>query len=258
VCVCVACWSPTSPCSGNVITRCSVSKPHGPVVMQYSVSGEWAPYSTLFRAVVMQSCALHGSTIEPVFRGCVFNPFTILCLYMLTFKTPFDMANGIRQRVKKTPIYLWFHFSFDSFLSLSVLGNILRLMREESAFLYESGKHNTSWNMLEWDVFSFANPYNSSSTSVIMPASAWLCAPYLALVKLRSWNPHWNREIFLNIFIIFSLLIYWIYSSPTFPNLSHWFSNFRKSSWSWVLVNLTGFRSLLTGYEAVGKRRYTL
>jgi len=78
VCVCVACRSPTSPCSRNVITRCSVSKPHDPVVMQYSVPGERAPYSTLFRAVVMQSSALTGSAIEPVLSGCVFNPFTHL------------------------------------------------------------------------------------------------------------------------------------------------------------------------------------
>ena len=123
VCVCVACRSPTSPCSVNVITRCSVSKPHGPVVMQYPVPAEWAPYSTSFWAVVMQSYALNGSAIEPMLRGCVFNPFTHLsvsislglkrCLiWLMTYVTELK---------KRTHIYLWLLFRFNSFLQLSFL-----------------------------------------------------------------------------------------------------------------------------------------
>jgi len=178
----------------------------------------------------MQSSTVTGSAIEPVLRGCVFNPFTHLsvsislrlkrCLIWLTTQ--------VKELKKKHPFIYDFYFGSIYSFHIQFLGNILPLMRDESSFLHESSKRNKPWNMLEWDVFSFSNPYNSSSTSVILPASVWLCAPYSALVKLRTWNPHLTRSAFLNIFINFSLLIYWIYSSPAFSNLSLWLLNFIK------------------------------
>jgi hypothetical protein len=132
---------------------------------------------------------------------------------------------------------------------------MLLMMRDESAFLHESNKYNTPWNMLEWDVFSFANTYNDSSTSHNLPTSVCLCAPYLALVNLQSWNSHLTWSVFLNIFINFSFLIFWIYLSSAFPNMSLWLLNIRRSFCYCELVNSMGFRSPLTGYEAVGKQK---
>jgi hypothetical protein len=203
----------------------------------------------------MQSSTVTGSAIEPVLRGCVFNPFTHLSVSIsLRLKRCLIWLTTYVKELKKHPFVYDFYFGSIYSFHIQFLWNILLLMRDESAFLHESSKH-TSWNMLEWDVFSFSNPYNSSSTSVILPASVWLCAPNLALVKLRTWNPYLTRSAFLNIFIKFSSLIYWIYSSPAFPNLFLCLLNFRKNFWNSKLVNSLGFRSLLPGYDAVGKQR---
>ena len=55
------------------------------------------------------------------------------------------MANDIRQRVKKKHPFIYDFYFFSTYsCRCQFLGNILPLMRDESAFLRENSKHNTS------------------------------------------------------------------------------------------------------------------